>query len=523
MGVQRGRDRLDLGLDDGERARRLPGAARRRAGRRRSSPRPARRRGPCRGCRSRRPRRPAAAVASASRSASATPKPSSPRKTLPIPATRIRAGSTGSTSSGAKKKRCASWAATPRSRPGSSATVTTRWTRALHVLLDRLDDREPPGEREVQDVGAGARAQTHVAAAAQLDAVDGDRLGPGPLELLPAHRAIPSSRTAPCRRISSSCESASVRSRISARLRIGRPHLGLLRVGHREDVQDEQLVDLAAVEQVAGALGRDPRLVLEDDRRGEHGAVAVDQHRPQPLVAARGGRRLQALRRVGLGDERARPGAQHGVRRAERAPQRVLAVVAVPRRRVDELDPDPRDTRGDGASRSPGRGRSAPPTSARSSRRPAARPRARRAMSTGHAARALDRHLALDRLVPGEVALAAGLELVDRPPGAEQAGARRRAGSARGRRRGGRSRPSPAGTRCASATVVGVARAVRRRVHAAERPAALVLQRRAAVGPQQVALVEDRVGDRADGIHGYSSSSRASTVSSQPGSACRAR
>ena len=41
-----------------------------------------------------------------------------------------------------------------------------------------------------------------------------------------------------------------------ARVRVA--HLALLLVGQRKDVQDQELVDLAAVEEVAGALGRDP-------------------------------------------------------------------------------------------------------------------------------------------------------------------------------------------------------------------------------------------------------------------------
>ena len=53
---------------------------------------------------------------------------------------------------------------------------------------------------------------------------------------------------------------------------------------------------------------------------------------------------------------------------------------------------------------------------------------------------------------------------------------------------------------CIRAGIVGMATRCARRVHAAEREAPLVLHRRAAVWPQDVALVEHRVGDRPDGI-----------------------
>src|SRR5215208_4197399 len=71
--------------------------------------------------------------------------------------------------------------------------------------------------------------------------------------------------------------------------RIGGPHLLLLFVREGHDVQDEQLVDLGPVEQVAGALGRDLGVVVEDDRGGEHHApipLLPDQHRPRLYVLA---------------------------------------------------------------------------------------------------------------------------------------------------------------------------------------------------------------------------------------------
>src|SRR5918998_6877595 len=71
------------------------------------------------------------------------------------------------------------------------------------------------------------------------------------------------------------------------RPRVGGAHLFFLLVREGEDVQDEQLVDLTPVEQVAGALGGDLRVVGEDDRgREQHGPLPFlsDQHRPRLYV-----------------------------------------------------------------------------------------------------------------------------------------------------------------------------------------------------------------------------------------------
>src|SRR5919112_652108 len=60
--------------------------------------------------------------------------------------------------------------------------------------------------------------------------------------------------------------------------RVGGAHLLFLLVREVEDVQDEHLVDLGPVKQVTGALGRDLRVVREDDRGGE-------QHVPLPFLS----------------------------------------------------------------------------------------------------------------------------------------------------------------------------------------------------------------------------------------------
>src|SRR5215210_8847463 len=71
--------------------------------------------------------------------------------------------------------------------------------------------------------------------------------------------------------------------------RVGGAHLFFLLVREVEDVQDEHLVDLGPVEQVAGALGGDRRIVVEDDRGREHHVplpFLSDEHRPSLQVHA---------------------------------------------------------------------------------------------------------------------------------------------------------------------------------------------------------------------------------------------
>src|SRR5919107_3298971 len=70
--------------------------------------------------------------------------------------------------------------------------------------------------------------------------------------------------------------------------RVGGAHLLLLLVREVEDVQDEHLIDLGPIEQVAGALGRDLRVVREDDRGGE-------QYVPLPFLSDEDRPRLQVL------------------------------------------------------------------------------------------------------------------------------------------------------------------------------------------------------------------------------------
>ena len=372
---------------------------------------------------------------------------------------------------------------------------------ALHVLLDRLDDGEPAREHEVEHVGAGARAQPHPAAAAQLDARDGDRLGRGPLQLLPAHRAIPNSRIAPCSRISSL-----LRQRLGAledlpRARVGVAHLGLLGVGQAEDVEHQHLVDLAAVEQVARALGRDPRMVLEDDRRGRApcgrsststGQAPSLRHAAAAARSRAGGsvwetKRPPLARRTACVEQNVRRSAVLAVRRRSHG---VVFAISTPTRRTPSATGSARtSTLPSSASHE----RTIAPPAQRLLL--AARPRSRPARGPG------------PRRVSSR-STASSQERWRSPPATSSSTGSPsrstwRATTCRKRTATVKRAPSPSSRHSVRIVqrVVGMALGVRPRVDAAERPAALVLGRRAAVGPQQVALVEHRVGDRADGVH----------------------
>ena len=120
---------------------------------------------------------------------------------------------------------------------------------------------------------------------------------------------------APCSRISCSAGSASVRSRMRRARSSDSPHLALLLVGQRQDPQRQDLVDLGAVEQVARALGRDLRVVVEDDRRRQHACRArrlAHQHRPGADVLAAGGQLARA------------PRADRAARRTRRRSRRIV-------------------------------------------------------------------------------------------------------------------------------------------------------------------------------------------------------
>src|SRR5919107_872515 len=119
--------------------------------------------------------------------------------------------------------------------------------------------------------------------------------------------------------------------------RVGGTHLLFLLVREVEDVEDEHLVDLGPVEQVAWALGRDLRIVVEDDRGREHSAsipLLTNQHRPCLQVLAPLRRLRKLLRRVHERDEPPTLYSQGRVGRDESLPERTLSVLAAPGGRV---------------------------------------------------------------------------------------------------------------------------------------------------------------------------------------------
>ncbi len=135
---------------------------------------------------------------------------------------------------------------------------------ALEVLLDRLDRgdlaRRAPGRR-CRRRRAAAAAPGRPAAARRPPIAQRRRAGGGPRARRTPIRSWRSSsavaRTAHRRRAAASSARAQ---RLGAleqlpRARVGAPHLVLLLVGQRQDAQREDLVDLGAVEEVAGALG----------------------------------------------------------------------------------------------------------------------------------------------------------------------------------------------------------------------------------------------------------------------------
>src|SRR5919107_5861490 len=123
--------------------------------------------------------------------------------------------------------------------------------------------------------------------------------------------------------------------------RVGGTHLFFLLVREVEYVQDEHLVDLGPVEQVAGALGSDLGVVVEDDRGREQRAPIPffpDEHRPRLQVLAPLHSLLELLRRIYERDELPRSYFQGCVSRDEGLPERALPVLATPRGRVGYPD-----------------------------------------------------------------------------------------------------------------------------------------------------------------------------------------
>src|SRR5918995_2590407 len=108
-----------------------------------------------------------------------TPKPSSPRNTLPMPATRMRLGLTSGL--GLRVQRHDLFGGEEEAVPEDAvpSQVPARVILQRHrdvdpvlvVLLYALDDRDLPGERDVHNVSSGARPEHDPALLPDLDAV----------------------------------------------------------------------------------------------------------------------------------------------------------------------------------------------------------------------------------------------------------------------------------------------------------------------------------------------------------------
>ena len=192
----------------------------------------------------------------------------------------------------------------------------------------RLDRRGLAGEREVEDVAAWARMEPHPVAAAAASAHRASRPAgrrrAGPVLLVHGASVRCTAASPPCSCISCSAASDSVRSSSAGRAR-PTPHLALLLVGQRQDPQRQDLVDLGAVEQVAGLSGAISRIVVEDDRRGEHRVALPPRRPPAPARrrCSRSRRPARASASGGSSSETNSPPAtrEDGVRRDQRAEQ----------------------------------------------------------------------------------------------------------------------------------------------------------------------------------------------------------
>ena len=220
----------------------------------------------------------------ATREASSTPKPSSPRNRLPIPATRTRSG----LHLGGREEEPVP--ALAEVAPGVVVDQHPDVHTALHVALDHVDDRGPAGERDVEDVAARA-----------------------------AGAASPAFQPVARQRPQLLLGQASVRSRISrVRGSVARISAFSSSVSARMFSASSPSISPPSNRSPgdSGAIrGWSSRMIGD----GEHRVVA-HQHRPRPDVrAARG-----------LRGRHEAPAAQHRVRRAHRVPQRLLTRTARP-------------------------------------------------------------------------------------------------------------------------------------------------------------------------------------------------
>ena len=136
-------------------------------------------------------------------------------------------------------------------------------------------------------------------------------------------------RTVPCSPSNCSRAIASVRASRSPHAVVDRGHRALLVVGQRHDPQRQHLVDLGAVEEVAGALRGDLRIVVEDDRRRRASCRARPSSPTRtgqvPTLRHAGGGLAPAVGRIEQRDELAVADAEDRVRRDQGAEQGLVA------------------------------------------------------------------------------------------------------------------------------------------------------------------------------------------------------
>src|SRR5918993_3999783 len=133
----------------------------------------------------------------------------------------------------------------------------------LEVLLDLLDYRRLPRERDVEDVPPGLRQQADPASGPDLDAADRDALRCRPLQVLDLEGVYLLASPQRLEAADGAVQTHQVLlgERLAAVQDLARPRISgarllLLLVRQAEDAQREQLVYLPSVEEIARALRR---------------------------------------------------------------------------------------------------------------------------------------------------------------------------------------------------------------------------------------------------------------------------
>jgi hypothetical protein len=91
-----------------------------------------------------------------------------------------------------------------------------------------------------------------------------------------------------------------------ARMRIAAPHLRLLFIGESHHPQRQHLIHLGSVEEIAGALRSDLRVIVQNNRRAQHMAAIAfiaSHHRKNALIATRRDLSLHSRGRIEQRDE----------------------------------------------------------------------------------------------------------------------------------------------------------------------------------------------------------------------------